>query len=407
MSRVFDKIPEWITERSSRSLNSVATNERTARIKLALHICDERQTELVVMELADDSFFIPAIFKPDDIRKKFGLSDLALSVDTLEERVVKIKAYAVSAYRSNSSLYPYLIVTDFEYIKGRSRVDNDLQHAYTVKEVETWIDHIQQSIHNLHNPVSKMFPSSALMAQYPNLATLECHLEAILPRMYRFRTRMPMNMTKEREHSNNMRNHTERGQVDHTSIGIGSSHSNHNEGMASDAMYNLANNEQLAATSSTMEWHPSGLQSTPSSRANTHPPAPLTERLTLQAYLLSTFNDIEDIPDELCVASEPEPIEETQTSPIANSPHFVDTGTSINASPGTNIATSFSPKPMSFPSSSPGPSSMNDQMILDEPKVSDRPVLIGIPHDLNSVPDDYDSFKRRRLYSDYRLGYLK
>lgn len=38
----------------------------------ALHICDERQTELVVMELADDSFFIPAIFKPDDIRKKFG-----------------------------------------------------------------------------------------------------------------------------------------------------------------------------------------------------------------------------------------------------------------------------------------------------------------------------------------------
>lgn len=90
----------------------------------------------------------------------YSLSDLALSVDTLEERVVKIKAYAVSAYRSNSSLYPYLIVTDFEYIKGRSRVDNDLQHAYTVKEVETWIDHIQQSIHNLHNPVSKMFPSS-------------------------------------------------------------------------------------------------------------------------------------------------------------------------------------------------------------------------------------------------------
>lgn len=37
-----------------------------------MHICDERQTEFVIMELADDSFFIPAMFMPDDIRKKFG-----------------------------------------------------------------------------------------------------------------------------------------------------------------------------------------------------------------------------------------------------------------------------------------------------------------------------------------------
>lgn len=89
-----------------------------------------------------------------------SLSDLSLSVDTLEERVVKIKAYAVSAYRSNGSLYPYLIVTDFEYIKGRSRIDNDLQHAYTVKQVEKWIDRVQQNIRNLDHPVSKTYPSS-------------------------------------------------------------------------------------------------------------------------------------------------------------------------------------------------------------------------------------------------------
>lgn len=90
----------------------------------------------------------------------YSLSDLQLSIDTLEERILKIKTYAISAYRCNNSLYPYLIVTDFEYIKGRSRIDNDLQHVYTMKRVEDWIDHVQQHIQSLHDPISKMFPSS-------------------------------------------------------------------------------------------------------------------------------------------------------------------------------------------------------------------------------------------------------
>ncbi|KAK4512799.1 uncharacterized protein ATC70_003506 [Mucor velutinosus] len=384
MSRVFDRIPEWITERSSRKLNQVVSDEKTMRIKLALHICDERQTELVIMELADDSFFIPAIFKPDDIRKKFGLSDLKLSIDALEERIVKIKMYAVSAYRSNRNLYPYLVVTDFEYVKGRSRIDSDLQHAYTTKQVENWIDDVQQSLHNVHDPVSKMFPSSALMAEYRNFNALECHLEAILSRMYKFEPRKSANAAREREHSNSICSRAERGIV------------------ASDAMYDHANHEQLATTSPMTEWRSSSVNHSRASPSNC---------LTLQAFILSTFDTMEEIPDELCIDSESVLKEETQAStpsprPFAHSPHFVATSPSINASPVACVAASFSPEPMSFPSYSPCPSNVNNQMSLYDPRILNNSMLAGRPHELTNVPDNADPSKRRRLYSDYRLHYL-
>ncbi|KAL9545575.1 hypothetical protein MBANPS3_007077 [Mucor bainieri] len=160
MSTVFAKIPECLIKPSNRVLNQITSDEKTTKIKMAMYICDgSRQTELVVLELADDSVFIPAIFKPDEIRKKFGLSDLSLSIEALEERIVKIKEFAVSAYSSNGSIYPYLIVTDFEYIKGRSRINDGLQHVYTVKQVQNWLDRQQQCLPNLHDPVSRLLPS--------------------------------------------------------------------------------------------------------------------------------------------------------------------------------------------------------------------------------------------------------
>ncbi|KAL7324568.1 hypothetical protein PS15p_209747 [Mucor circinelloides] len=403
MSRLFANIPDWITEESDKRLNALVSNEKLTRIKLAMHICDERQTEFVIMELADDSFFIPAMFKPDDIRRKFGLSDLQLSIDTLEERILKIKTYAISAYRCNNSLYPYLIVTDFEYIKGRSRIDNDLQHVYTMKRVEDWIDHVQQHIQSLHDPVSKMFPSSALTAQYRNLDTFECQLEAILPRMYRFEARVPVNNSREIERLHSPRNRVEQDDVDYAS--------NINTPLGAHKSMNrdIARDEELVTTSHVMPStanHPS--QAEIRSRAS-------PVRLTLQAYLVSTFDTMEEIPDEICIDSEdPELKVKTQAgahpprSPTS-SPNLSTTSPRLNKSPATAVTAKFTPDPLpSYPFYySLGASNTSDPMDSSNAAIPNSSLLLGRAYELKRVPEHFDSFKRRRLFSDYRLEYLK
>lgn len=233
-----------------------------------------------------------------------------------------------------------------------------------------------------------------LMAQYPNLATLECHLEAILSRMYKFPSRTPpANITSEREQPNSMRNYAGRGNVDHTKSKVRSWHSCHKGNTPSQALHGSATHEPLAAASPMIEWPSSNLQ-------HVSPPPPASQ-LTLQEYLLSTFDTTDEIPDELCIDSGYDCKEETQAStPSPSSPQFVAASPDVNLSPATCVATSFSPEPMSYPSYSPGPSpgpfDSNRQTNLYNPMLPGR---------LQELPPNADSFKRRRECSDFRHSY--
>lgn len=243
----------------------------------------------------------------------------------------------------------------------------------------------------------------ALTAQYRNLDTFECQLEAILPRMYRFEARVPVNNSREIERLHSPRNRVEQDDVDYAS--------NINTPLGAHKSMNrdIARDEELVTTSHVMPStanHPS--QAEIRSRAS-------PVRLTLQAYLVSTFDTMEEIPDEICIDSEdPELKVKTQAgahpprSPTS-SPNLSTTSPRLNKSPATAVTAKFTPDPLpSYPFYySLGASNTSDPMDSSNAAIPNSSLLLGRAYELKRVPEHFDSFKRRRLFSDYRLEYLK
>ncbi|KAL9545576.1 hypothetical protein MBANPS3_007078 [Mucor bainieri] len=211
--------------------------------------------------------------------------------------------------------------------------------------------------------------------------------------MYEFEPRVPANTTRPIAQPSSIRNRNERGNK------------------PSGAMHGQANRKQPAA----IEWHRDEVHR-PQPRADTRSRAPPANHATLQDYLLSTFDAIEEIPDDLCIDSESELKEETRAStpspsPFANTSHFAAASPSVNTSPAPFVAASFSPEPAmsSYPSYSPGPSddNYNRQVNLYDPRVRQQSTQRSRPHEFGRRPGDANSMKRRRWYSDFRQTFVE
>ncbi|KAI8646933.1 hypothetical protein BD408DRAFT_217080 [Parasitella parasitica] len=423
LSLTIDSIDSWVTEGSSHVLNVLSSKSKNTIVKRGLYVGNKDQgVELVMMEISDGEYFIPALFNIDDVRERFGLSNLLLSTDSLKEKALVIKTYSISALRINGSIYPYVIVVDFDCKPTRIAIADDLRHAHTHKTVENWLNLVQQNIHNLKNPMSVVFPSAALKAKYPRLSFIEGFLEAMLSMMYTYnRAPLPSHTKrKNKSASEEVQGQTKRRRADATSDRLRNSNYESNSSRPSlayqqyqkraalqfDSLTEIPDNLCIAgyeevvdqtiafepssyAVADYNEHGPSSPVATPGELAS----APLSKDcnspahdITLHDHMLSMFDTLDEIPDLLCIASNNNVIFEPKNRPVSPVPHppsMIDTP-----------ATPTTPEPAA-PSTSPS-----------VPLTLDGSIKTERTHVFVQVPEDFDDYQRRRFFSRLRLQYL-
>ncbi|CEP12088.1 hypothetical protein [Parasitella parasitica] len=409
-----DPIDSWITEESSHVLNVLCSKSKTTIVKRGFYVSNKDQgLESLIVEISDGEYFLPALFNIDDVRDKFGLSNLLLSIDSLKEKALVIKTYSVSALRINGSIYPYLIVIDFDCKPTRVTLTNDLKHAYTHKAVEDWLNRVQENLDSLRNPMSVVFPSSALKAKFPRLPFVEGFLEAMLSITYTY-NRAPQSFTTKRKNKTALedeQNQTKRSRTgeiisrsrDGNSSRISLTYEQYQEQTVSQfdnlgeipddlciAGYEERAGQPLAFEPSPNEKTESNKDTPSVSKAASvelpSAPSPIDSTSidhgrTLHEYLLSIFDTLDEIPDSLCVIPDNRTIHEPR-NPVSSP-----------KSPTLSIADA------STTSISPSTSPSSPKILEESVKTEKIPVFVQIPEHL-------DNYKRRRFFSRLRLQYL-
>ncbi|KAI8968400.1 hypothetical protein BDF20DRAFT_896136 [Mycotypha africana] len=115
---------------------------------------------LLLTEVSDGVYSIPALLIPSQVQTKFKLSDSNMNdCQELVGRMINIDQYMVSAFRKESQFQPYLIVLNFDISsqEGIIQEEKNVPNISSHPDVQQWLEKLQLSIPDKSRPLSSYF----------------------------------------------------------------------------------------------------------------------------------------------------------------------------------------------------------------------------------------------------------
>ncbi|KAI8336873.1 hypothetical protein EDC96DRAFT_578906 [Choanephora cucurbitarum] len=170
----------WITNTGKDQLFQLKKTKQELTIEQVIYASNGSQ-EMLLMELSDETFSIPAIFIPEHVKTSFSIPSLTDGNDiSLLKEVISVKEYMVVACRSNQKITPYLIIIDFEPMADCLPAEQSVKYIYHHPRTKDWMEQMTRTMPDMNSLVSSFFYSLILQNKLPQFNQVEPVIEFTL-----------------------------------------------------------------------------------------------------------------------------------------------------------------------------------------------------------------------------------